>query len=140
MREKDVGLERAFGNALMILGWRDVPCYVARRFGERLFGMGAVRDEGAVLVLPACRAVHTCFMHAPLDIAFIDEAGDVLRYCHAVPPWRFMCHPEAVAVLERYAGVPVTDTDTLRFHRGGSLLEGRGDMCRLADILARGSR
>jgi uncharacterized protein len=54
----------------------------SRRRG--LIGRGEF--EGA-LVLPSCRHVHTFFMRFPIDIAFCDRNGRVLRTV-CLRPWR----------------------------------------------------
>jgi uncharacterized protein len=60
---------------------------VADGFGARRRGLlGRDRVEGA-LVLRRCRNVHTFGMRFPIDVAFCDEAGTVLRTC-ALARWR----------------------------------------------------
>jgi uncharacterized protein len=54
----------------------------ARRRG--LIGRGEF--EGA-LVLPSCRHVHTFLMRFPIDVAFCDRNGKVLRTV-CLRPWR----------------------------------------------------
>ena len=96
----------AIERAVAELGWGRVRIVVARRFWERLLGMGAPtarRGSGppVVVAFPACCAVHTCFMTEPLDIAFIDAEGRVLAQHRAVEAWRFVHCRGAAAVLER---------------------------------------
>ena len=62
---------------------------VARKIGERTAGLLG-RDPGSVtgaLVLRPCRQVHTLGMRFPIDVAFCDREGVVLRTV-TVPPWR----------------------------------------------------
>ncbi len=60
---------------------------VARSGRERRRGLlGRDGVEGA-LVLAPCRHVHTFGMRFPIDIAFCDGDGVVLRVC-SLPPWR----------------------------------------------------
>jgi uncharacterized membrane protein (UPF0127 family) len=62
---------------------------VARRARERTPGLLG-RDQDAVtgaLVLRPCRQVHTLGMRFPIDVAFCDREGVVLRTV-TVPPWR----------------------------------------------------
>ena len=54
----------------------------ARRRG--LLGRDGI--DGA-LVLRPCRSVHTFFMRFPIDVAFCDREGTVLRTC-SLRPWR----------------------------------------------------
>ena len=48
--------------------------------------IGRPEFEGA-LVLSSCRHVHTLFMRFPIDVAFCDRNGTVLRTCR-LRPWR----------------------------------------------------
>jgi uncharacterized membrane protein (UPF0127 family) len=62
---------------------------VARRVRERtvgLLGRDAESMTGA-LVLRPCRQIHTIGMRFPIDVAFCDRSGVVLR-TQTVPPWR----------------------------------------------------
>ena len=40
------------------------------------------------LILESCNSIHTFFMRMPIDVAFVDREGKVLRVASAVPPWR----------------------------------------------------
>lgn len=95
-----------FRRAATALGWDADAIEVAVSFVDRLLGMTArppLTPDGAlrILAFPSCRAVHTCFMRYPLDVAFIDGAGAVLVVHEGVAPWRFISHPAAAAVIER---------------------------------------
>ena len=62
---------------------------VARGFRGRTVGLlGRDRDSvtGALVFRP-CRQVHTFGMRFPIDVAFCDRDGVVLRTC-TVAPWR----------------------------------------------------
>jgi uncharacterized protein len=62
---------------------------VARRVRERTVGLLG-RDPGSVagaLVLRPCRQIHTLGMRFPIDVAFCDREGVVLR-TDTVQPWR----------------------------------------------------
>jgi uncharacterized protein len=62
---------------------------VARRVRERTQGLLG-RDQESMagaLVLRPCRQVHTLGMRFPIDVAFCDREGVVLRTL-TVPPWR----------------------------------------------------
>lgn len=96
------GLQRALG----ALDWRPARLHVAERFLDRLLGMTVRRPqtgegEPLVMAFPRCASVHTCFMGYPLDIAFVDREGRVLRLVEGVGPWRSVRCPGADAVLER---------------------------------------
>jgi uncharacterized membrane protein (UPF0127 family) len=63
---------------------------VARGIRERTQGLLGRRDSGEVtgaLVLRPCRQVHTFGMRFPIDVAFCDRDGVVLRTV-TVAPWR----------------------------------------------------
>lgn len=97
--------ERAAAIAARTLGWAQVDIVVVRRFVDRMLGM-AVRmppDERAAMCFPACRSVHTWGMRYPLDVAFIDRAGNVVRLCRNVGPGHVLYCADADAVLERAA-------------------------------------
>ena len=90
---------------------RDEP--LARRveravtFRTRLVGLlGRERlapDEG--LWIEPCDSIHTFFMRFPIDVAFVDGRGVVLRVLAAVPPWRATrVHARARACVELAAG------------------------------------
>jgi uncharacterized membrane protein (UPF0127 family) len=62
---------------------------VARRAVERTVGLLG-RDQASMtgaLVLRPCRQIHTIGMRFPIDVAFCDRSGVVLR-TRTVPPWR----------------------------------------------------
>ncbi|HYH49486.1 MAG TPA: DUF192 domain-containing protein [Acidimicrobiia bacterium] len=63
---------------------------VARGIRERTQGLLGRRDSAEVtgaLVLRPCRQIHTLGMRFPIDVAFCDRDGVVLRTV-TVPPWR----------------------------------------------------
>jgi len=63
---------------------------VARGVRERTQGLLGHRESAEVtgaLVLRPCRQVHTIGMRFPIDVAFCDDDGVVLRTV-TVPPWR----------------------------------------------------
>jgi uncharacterized protein len=62
---------------------------VAGRARERTVGLLGrdARSMTGALVLRPCRQIHTLGMRFPIDVAFCDRAGFVLRTV-TVPPWR----------------------------------------------------
>jgi len=65
--------------------------------------LGRARLDGALLLRP-CRHVHTIGMRFPVDVAFCDPAGTVLRTC-TLRPWRLSPFvPRAAFVIEAEAG------------------------------------
>jgi len=62
---------------------------VAASFIDRLVGlMGKKELESVFLWIPDCRSIHTCFMRGPIDIAFLDDEGNVIDRHHRLAPWR----------------------------------------------------
>ena len=60
---------------------------VARRMRERTQGLLGRDAVTGALVLRPCRQVHTIGMRFPIDVAFCDRDGVVLRTV-TVAPWR----------------------------------------------------
>ena len=58
---------------------------------------------GGLLVLAPCRSVHTFGMKHPLDIAFIDGDGHVLKALSDMPPRRMAGCYDARIVIERFS-------------------------------------
>src|SRR5260221_13869895 len=44
--------------------------------------------DGHGLALAPCNSIHMFFMRIPLDVAFLDGDGRVLRAYHGIRPWR----------------------------------------------------
>lgn len=92
----------------------------ANTFYKRLRGLLGKRSlemgrEG--LLLSPCSAVHTLGMRFPLDLLFLNEAGEVLQAIAALPPGRFSPLVKgAFFVLELPAGT-IRDTYTCSGHR-----------------------
>ncbi|MDT7943335.1 MAG: DUF192 domain-containing protein [Dehalococcoidia bacterium] len=63
---------------------------LADTFWSRLRGLLGRRAlaRGYGLLIKPTASVHTCFMLFPIDIAFLDEGGRVVKACHALPPFR----------------------------------------------------
>jgi uncharacterized membrane protein (UPF0127 family) len=83
----------------LLLG-HQVP--VASGVPSRLLGLALLCREraGAGLLIPRCRSVHTFGMRFPVDVLFLDEDGRVIELRRAVPPYRVIRCPGAMAVLE----------------------------------------
>lgn len=80
---------------------------VADSWWHRLRGLLAHpplhREEG--LLLLECNSVHTVGMTYPIDVAFLDAGGRVVRSITRLGPWRLgLGGPEAVHTLELPAG------------------------------------
>ena len=74
---------------------------IANTRRARLLGLALRRQSPSeALLIPRCRSVHTFGMRFPLDIAFLDGDGRVLRLARSVPPNRLVSCRGAAAVLE----------------------------------------
>jgi uncharacterized membrane protein (UPF0127 family) len=56
------------------------------------------------LHIPRCRSVHTFTMRFPLDLIWLDKAGDVVRIDANVPPRRLKSCLRARSVIEANGG------------------------------------
>jgi len=76
--------------------------FTAHSFRARLLGLALLADlpSGCALLIPACASVHTFGMRFPLDIAFLDPSGRVLRIERNVPRRRLVRCRGAAAVME----------------------------------------
>lgn len=74
-------------------------------FASRLVGLMGRRDVGDGAVIEPCDSIHTCFMLAPIDAAFLDADDRVCALYAGLPPWRFTRRvPGARRVVEVAAG------------------------------------
>lgn len=76
--------------------------------------------EGAGLHIEPCNSIHMFFMRFPIDVAFLDPAGKVVRAIHSIKPWRATkVYFDAHSALELPAGTlmrtKVNEGDVLRF-------------------------
>src|SRR6185369_8312705 len=80
---------------------------VADTHWTRLRGLLGTRTlaPGEALWIVPCRQVHMLGMRYAIDVAFLDEAGAVLRTIPELPPWRISpAVTDAASVLELPAG------------------------------------
>ena len=81
-----------------------VDAEVAETFAERARGLigrkGLAPGEG--MLIPRCNCIHTCFMRFPIDAAFLDRRGEVVKTVRNIRPWRLFVWGgfRAVSVLE----------------------------------------
>ncbi len=71
---------------------------VAKRTWERLRGLlsrkslmsgdGLIIDRGCINLSPMPMGIHTIGMRFPIDVAFVDPSGRVLRMIHSMQPYR----------------------------------------------------
>jgi uncharacterized membrane protein (UPF0127 family) len=72
------------GNALSTQA-RRADSFLAR--GRGLM-MAPPLPEGGGLVIEPCNSIHMFFMRYPLDIIFLDKAGEVVFMYRGIKPWR----------------------------------------------------
>ncbi len=77
-----------------------------------LLGRSGLPSDRA-LVLAPCWGVHTFFMKFPIDIAFVDRSGKVLKLVHRLGPWRIRAMPRAFGVIE-FSADALASSDTRR--------------------------
>ncbi|MGD2177759.1 MAG: DUF192 domain-containing protein [Anaerolineae bacterium] len=70
-------------------------------------------EPGEGLLIVPCQSVHTHFMGFPIDVLYVDAAGQVVGLHRTLPPWRFgRFHRRARFVIELPAGtVEATGTE-----------------------------
>jgi uncharacterized membrane protein (UPF0127 family) len=62
----------------------------AASFMDRFVGLMGRRSLafGEGLHILPCNSIHTFFMRIPIDVAFLDPEGRVVKQFSALPPWR----------------------------------------------------
>ncbi len=79
----------------------------ASSWGRRLKGLLGRSHLGAGegLHIAPCNSIHMFFMRFPIDVAFLDAGGKVIRAIHGIRPWRATrIYLEAHSALELEAG------------------------------------
>jgi uncharacterized membrane protein (UPF0127 family) len=81
----------------------DYKLVSAKTRRQRLIGMvdNSTCPNGELLVFGNCNSVHTFGMRKPLDIAFLDDQGKVLRVERNVKPLRLLYCRAAKTTVER---------------------------------------
>lgn len=80
-----------------------VEAKVLNTWAQRLRGLLGTGPSAEPVVLTRCSSVHTFGMAYPIDIAFVDEVGEVLDVVRALPPGRVASSCDASCVFERPA-------------------------------------
>jgi uncharacterized membrane protein (UPF0127 family) len=66
---------------------------------------------GSALILAPCTSIHTFFMRFPIDVAFVDRQGVIVKITTNLRPWRIAVALRGYAVVEMPAGT-LTATST----------------------------
>ena len=74
------------GDGRLIAEHVEIAATPWRRFMGLMFR--SELPEGHGLALAPCNSIHMFFMRIPLDVAFLDGEGKVLRAYHGIRPWR----------------------------------------------------
>lgn len=45
-------------------------------------------EQGEALLIKPCNSIHTFFMRFPIDVAFIDSGGRIIKAIHCMRPFR----------------------------------------------------
>jgi uncharacterized membrane protein (UPF0127 family) len=86
-----------------VLADRIIPALDSKSRRTGLLGRDSLPVGHAMVIAPT-NAVHTWFMRFPIDIAFVDRQGRVVKACHSVKPWRLAAAFRGYAVIELAAG------------------------------------
>jgi uncharacterized protein len=76
-------------------------------FVDRFMGLMGRRSLalGEGMHIAPCNSIHTFFMRIPIDVAFLDPEGLIIKQIPAMPPWRMSSvYFKAHSVLELPAG------------------------------------
>lgn len=76
---------------------------IATGFLERACGLMRKGADGGELLIVPCHDVHTFGLKRPIDVAFLDRRGIVVKAGRDVPPCSRMRCRTACAVVERWA-------------------------------------
>lgn len=68
---------------------------------EKLRGLIGTTVQHRGVVLARCSSIHTCWMAYPLDVAFIDSRGVVIKSCRKLQPWHVRVARKAQWTIER---------------------------------------
>lgn len=72
-------------------------------FSARIRGLFAWKHTDKTLMLAPCRSIHTFGMTRPIDVAFVNRRGEVIKVVTALPPRSRVSCRGACAVYERFS-------------------------------------
>ena len=80
-----------------------LPAFDSKTRNVGLLGRQSL-DPGTAMIIAPTNAVHTFFMRFPIDIAFVEKDGRILKIRKRLPAWRMAAAWGAYAVVEMAAG------------------------------------
>lgn len=85
------------------LATRVRPAFDSKSRRQGLLGRDGLSPDEALILAP-CASVHTAFMRFPIDLAFVDRNGRIVKVAWGVRPWRVRAAWRGFAVVELAAG------------------------------------
>lgn len=74
---------------------------VAGTFTRRLLGLiPFTRENAPILIIPDCKAIHTCFIRFPIAVICLDDHGNVVAENEYMKPFRFFVCRKARCIIE----------------------------------------
>jgi uncharacterized membrane protein (UPF0127 family) len=83
----------------VVIADRVIPAFDSRARRTGLLRRTGLSPGEAMIIAPT-NAIHTFFMQFPIDVAFVDRSGRVVKICNGVKPWRIAWAWGAYAVIE----------------------------------------
>ncbi|MGZ4808787.1 MAG: DUF192 domain-containing protein [Thermoanaerobaculia bacterium] len=78
---------------------------VARSVIDRARGLIGRPADRAMIFIPRCSSIHTCFLSTSIDVVFVDGDNRIVAIEASTPPWRVRIGPRGTrSVLELPAG------------------------------------
>ena len=82
---------------------------VASSIWSRFWGLMGRRPlpPGEALIIDPCNSVHTLFMRFPIDVAFVDKNGRIVKVAEGLKPFRAAVGKGSRWVIEMPSGAAV---------------------------------
>lgn len=79
------------------------PAFDSRTRRRGLLGRDRFEDGHALIIAPS-NSIHMWFMRFPIDVAFTDRNGTIVKACNTLRPWRIAAALRGFAAIEFPAG------------------------------------
>jgi uncharacterized membrane protein (UPF0127 family) len=86
-----------------VLATRVQPAFDSPSRRRGLLGRTGL-DADEALILAPCSSIHTAFMRFPIDVAFVDRSGRILKLASGVRPWQIRAAWRSFSVVELASG------------------------------------